>query len=225
MVRENLSINRQISGTTYSILFPLVHSALTENALSIESVFDCSEIADYTYSVKSINYADILRDIDFYESSYKIVNRISDNIYQLFDHGNVACIYLSDNTQEVSAFKMNCFEELIKGIVLFALRKINIGNVPFMPIAIVNLTSFQLIEACRIISIYYAKEVIKHAATINPFERMPIYLKCAESGKEIIFNGKDIEEVRRNVVKTAMIDGTMFDELSTIVEILRKEAR
>ncbi len=225
IVRENLSINKQISGTTYSILFPLVHSALTENALSIENVFDCSEISDETYVVKPINSADLLGDIDSNVSSYNIVNKISENIYQSFDYGDVACIFLSDITQEDASLRLSCFEELIKGIVLFALRKINIDNVAIMPIAIVNLTSFQLIEACRIISIYYAKEVIKHTTTINPFEKMPIYLKCAESGKEIIFNGKDIESVRRNVVKTAMVDGTMFDELSTIVEILKKEAK
>ncbi len=225
LVRENLSANKQISGTNYSILFPLVHSALTENTLSVEGVFDCSEVTDGIYTVKIINSVDILRDVDFESSVYKIINNISNNIYQLFDEGNVACIYLSNNIAEDNASTLNCFEELIKGIVLFALKKINSCDESLMPIAIVNLTPFQLIEACRIISIYYAKEVIKHATTINPFEKMPIYLKCAESGKEIVFNGKDIEEVRRNVVKTAMIDGTMFDELSTIVEILRKEAK
>lgn len=224
-VRENLSANKQISGTTYSILFPLVHSALTENTVSVDGVFDCSEVADNTYKIKTIKSADILRDIDFEVSAYKAINKISGKIEELFDDEDVACIYLSNNISEDVSFKMNYFEELIKGIVLFALKKTNVNNVPLMPIAIVNLTPFQLIEASRIISIYYAKEVIKHDATINPFEKMPIYLKCAESGKEIVFNGKDIEEVRRNVVKTAMIDGTMFDELSTIAEILRKEAK
>ena len=225
MVRENLSANKQISGTTYSILFPLIHSALTENSVSVEGVFDCSGVTDDIYTIKTINSIDLLRDIDFEASAYKIINKISKSIYEVFDKGDVVCIYLSNNIPEYTSLKLNCFEALIKGIVLFALKKINDEHFPLLPIAIVNLTPFQLIEASRIISIYYAKEVIKHVTAINPFEKMPIYLKCAESGKEIVFNGKNIEEVRRNVVKTAMIDGTMFDELSTIVEILRKEAK
>ena len=225
-VRETLSANKKISGTTYSILFPLVHSALAENNLSVESILDSNKVVDEKYTVKILNYVHLLRDIDFHIFLSKAgINKISKNIYELFDNADVLCVDLLNDTTDAASLQLNCFEELIKGIVLFALKKVNNDKVSFIPIAIVNLTPFQLIEASRIISIYYAKEVIKHTTTINPFEKMPIYLKCAESGKEIVFNGKDIEEVRRNVVKTAMIDGTMFDELSTIIEILRKEAK
>ena len=88
-----------------------------------------------------------------------------------------------------------------------------------MPIALVNLTSFQLVEASRIIAIYYAKET-KSNGKLN----LLLYLKCKESGKEVVFCGENIEEVKRNLVKTVMVNGTMFDELSTIIEIFRKEA-
>lgn len=109
----------------------------------------------------------------------------------------------------------NYFEEIIKGVILYAL---NVGDMTdnVLPIAIINLTRFQLIETARILAIYYSNNAIAEKIEFN---KIQFYLKSVEA-KDLIFSGNTLHEVRSNLVKMAMSNGSLGDELGVIEKIM-----
>ncbi len=107
------------------------------------------------------------------------------------------------------------FEEIIKGVVLYALDSSDKAE-NVLPIAIINLTRFQLIETARILAIYYSNNAIAEKPEFNAIQ---IYLKSVDA-KDLIFSGNNMKEVRSNLVKMAMSNGSLGDELGVIEKIL-----
>lgn len=236
-VRGNIQNDKEFSGTSYRILFPLNHSSvMSENFLELsEENYKMTEDEWVPISLNKHIQPSAIKEVhDKQKSINDITCFIRDNWLdievkkriQQFKQKNITLdnkvFVLCINYPEIFQNSENTgehFEEFIKAILLFALDALRKGPLKNLPIAIVNLDPFQLIEASRIISIYYAKNSI-NAEEI--FSKMPIYLKCKNSSKEVIFSGNNIKEVENNIIKTAMKNGTMFDELATIVEILKR---
>lgn len=231
-VRTIIQKDKNLPGTTYRILLPLNHTDVVNYNFSEPFEEDSTDM-DNEWMPVCINEAvslNVVKDINdkqknidqFHEFLKNIFYEASDKAEETDKTKLVMCLNIPAIQKATdSARKENGdhFEELIKGVLLFALETLRDGKADILPIAIVNLNSFQLIEAARLISIYYAK---RSSESEGIFDKMPIYLKCMNESKEVIFAGADISEVQNRIIKTAMKNGTMFDELATIVDILKR---
>lgn len=233
-LRKNLQRNKDLNGTSYRILLPLNHSQ-TDNYNYSNSEFGLKEnitkLNEENEIPVVINVNKILHEkelnnpksesysINLKEENVKKIAKVIDENYSDIDlrKGKCVCINLYENgvEREVDTH----FEEIIKGLVLFALEKIKSGEVTLLPIAIINLTPFHLVEAARQIAMVFCKQYSQD--NFNMFQKCPIYLKCIEPGKEIVFEGKNLKEITEIILKTAMANATMYNELPTVVDIIR----
>jgi len=217
-IRKKIQGNKNLCGTTYRMILPLNHTVV-KNTPAVNNEIVIQEQINKISIPREVKLDELLDNViygDGVREKQKRIDVIANNIlkkYEGFEGGELLCVNLYGN----SSCDME-FEVIVKGILLFGLNRISDNG--YLPIAVIHLTPFQLIEATRIISVYYTKNS-KHSEE-SVFKRMPIYLKCHEIGKEVIFEGADKSEVRENLVRNAILSGTMFDELQTIVEILKK---
>lgn len=233
-VIDNITRNKRIRGTTYRMLLPLNHNTSSNLRVinnEIEISLDDSYIGNL--SVCSVNVNDLRNIIDEgtqnkseQQEKEKRIKDISDKLekdYTEFIENNasddkkikkqfVFCLNFSSD----DIFER--FEETIKGSVLFVLKELEKSSDCILPVALVNLTPFQLIEAARILAVYYSNNEI---AQKSSFERFQFYLKSTD-GKDLIFAGNNIEEVRGRLLKTAMANGTMNNDLMVIDKLLRR---
>lgn len=234
--RNALQKNLSWFGTTYRILLPLDHSSINNvnyNTNSLEFIEKDSfkpvlvEIKnDYAFNepssieIKQKNINDFSQYIkEKYDSKYLWNTTSLETRPQI----KIVCLDMHNYNDKSIINRNQHFEEIIKGCLLFALNKLKEQNSPdLLPIAIINLTPFELVEAARIISIYYSK---KGYDANSIFGRIQIYLKCRDSSKEILFSGSNLTEIKNNLIKTGMKNGTMFKELHTIINILNKVAK
>ena len=217
-IRRKIQGNKKLQGTTYRMILPLNHMVVKDTpAINNEIVIkeDINKISA-PLEIKLEELLDNVISGNGVQGKQKEIDTIANNIVQKYGkskEGTILCINLfGRRSSDID------FEVIVKGILLFGLNRI--GENGYLPIAIINLTPFQLIEAARIISVYYTKSS-KHSEK-SAFNNMPIYLKCFEAGKEVIFEGESKRDVRETIVKNAILSGTMFDELQTIVDILKK---
>ncbi len=223
-VRKKIQSDKNLSGTTYRILLPLNHSSINDHSAQIITTKSNNDISQQNKIIIVENKCQFNKN-ETIKSKQENINKFCEYIKSEFwlndEKTTVLCLNLFNENYFSQNHFDDHFEEIIKGTLLFALKELK-GNkdLNILPIAIVNLTPFQLIEASRIISIYYTKKA--SGTDYNVFKKMPIYLKCAKSSKEILFAGDDLTEVKNTVIKTAMKNGSMFEELNTIIQILNK---
>lgn len=234
-VRTIIQRDKDLPGTTYRILLPLNHTDVVSYNFSEPFEEDSTDM-DNEWMPIYINEAVSLNVVKDIEDKQKNIDQFHEFIKNIFYEESdkaggtdktklMLCLNMpeiqkvTDSTRKENG---DHFEELIKGVLLFALETLKDGKVDILPIAIVNLNSFQLIEAARLISIYYTKRSLESGGI---FDKMPIYLKCMNESKEVIFAGTDVSEVQNKIIKTAMKNGTMFDELATIADILKRVSK
>lgn len=225
-IRDNISTNISISGTTYRILFPLNHSSINEPTVNTSTAENISYTSQ-PFKLILIDKFQEFKKIDTIKTKQNNINEFFNDIKSVFrpnvekENIKVLCIDMHYINNQTPPIFNEHFEEIIKGILLFGLKELRENtSCTVLPIAIVNLTPFQLIEASRIISIYYKKNCSKNDDSV--FENMPIYLKCERSSKEVLFAGTNLTEVKNTILKTVMKNGTMYDDLNTIIRILEK---
>lgn len=234
-VRTIIQRDKDLPGTTYRILLPLDHTDVVSYNFS-ESFEEDSTDMDSEWMPVYINETVNLNIVKDIKDKQKNINQFHEflkhKFYTALDKAGeadktklVMCLNIPEIQKVTDSERKengDHFEELIKGVLLFALETLRGGKADILPIAIVNLNSFQLIEAARLISIYYAK---RSSESGDIFDKMPVYLKCMNESKEVIFAGKDVNEVQNRIIKTAMKNGTMFDELATIADILKRVSK
>ncbi len=232
-VRKIIQKNKALPGTTYRILIPLNHNeAVSYN--SSDSFTESDTKNDNKWVPMYFDYSksyNIFQEIKSISNKQHNINLFHDMLKcsfykELHDENRnektlVLCLNIPEILNKTGGVNgdANHFEEIIKGVLLFALETLKDEKVDILPIAIVNLNPFQLIEAARLISIYYTKRGSKSGGV---FDRMPIYLKCINEANEVIFADSDVNEVQNRILKTAMKNGIMFDDLSTITDILKR---
>ena len=81
----------------------------------------------------------------------------------------------------------------------------NNDNVP--PAAIINLSSHALLEASRLIALFYDKEGL----STDKMERIQIFLQGLDVGEEILFAGSNLNRNADRLKRIAMTRGIMFD--------------
>lgn len=186
------------------------------NAISVITDIDKKNRRIVTIAKKLKEYAPIVADE--LEPEQLQINLTPDNKSQL------AQMQTEQTTVDVKEIKLLCvdllnagnyFEEIIKGVILYALN-VSCMTDNILPIAIINLTRFQLIETARILAIYYSNNAI---AEKTEFNKIQFYLKSVEA-KDLIFSGNTLHEVRSNLVKMAMSNGSLGDELGVIEKIM-----
>lgn len=157
----------------------------------------------------------------------------SDELMKCFNGGNQIKSICLDVNKLIMELKWSV-EEIVKGCVLFAIKEISDEQgkeAPdfILPIAMVNMTRVQLLEASRILGVFYSNLTIfnSHKGETGcqgidiPYlvAHLQIYLKSGDT--DLIFAGKDIKEVRARLVKMAMANGTMNDDMVIVDQLLR----
>lgn len=226
---NNITENREINGSTYRILLPLNHNAVYLSG-AVNSELDISPNVKNENSkaeIIEIKVDEITKGLPRDSGSNSIeakrtrISSISVFIENKFSNATdeqieVLCL----NFKSDSVVKY--FEEIIKGCVLFVLNILNKleqeKKIILLPVALVNLTPFQMIEATRIMSIFYSNNQI---AKKSNFDKFQFYLKSTD-GKDLILAGKDLNSVRERLIKTAMINGAMNSELTVIEQLMRR---
>lgn len=232
-IRRKVQGNKQISGTAYRMILPLNHTvvkdapAINNGIIIKENIEEIKEPIEVDLDMLLCN----LGSEKGVQGKQKKIDIIASNIKKVYreqrekereqkkresgddNKVDILCVNLYGNNASDTDF-----EVIVKGILLFGLNTID--DTGHLAIAIVNLTPFQLVEATRIISVYYSKSSVDSER--NAFKHMPIYLKCFASCKEVVFEGDNEREVREAIIKNAILSGTMFDELQTIIDILKK---
>lgn len=232
MIREKVP-NKSLSGTCYKILLPLNHfysnrSNTVDDEIIIKEDINKLNNEAFLYIISKEKLLTKLNsDKDKIENIRAVKKEIEDCVRNkntgIEDDKASFCINFYSNIKDYNSNKY--FETIIKGILLYAIdRKMAIvGNDIIIPIALINLTDFELLEATRIIAIYYSKNYANEAKSdFENLKNIAIYLRCYESGKEIIFDGNNLDEVKEKVLKMALSNGAMYSEITTIVEILNK---
>lgn len=248
IVRDKITQNADMNGTTYRVLLPLNHiAASSTNAVSNEigAQIDFAEANKYETVVISREH--ILNGIKKADTVYDKRKNIKNVAKCIRDYisEKLKTNSKTDNTSYLLCINFNnvdntYFEEIIKGIALFILDKndehkdeakgANNSEYLVIPVAIINLTSFQLIEAARILAIYYGNSNI----TNLEFSRFQFYLKTKwhetedsadkminiPNYKELIFSGENLAKVKENLIKTAMSNGAMSSELAVLDQML-----
>lgn len=247
-VKKNVTRNADVDGTTYRILLPLNHAlnniksfASNEIVVTIkDDNVDNIEVvlvpgdkkAQDTFYDEFRHYKD--SDNSFrQELKEKEVKRFSDGLKKCFNGGNQIKSICLDVNKLIMELKWSV-EEIVKGCILFAIKEIRYeqGKAPtdfILPVAMVNMTRMQLIEASRILGIFYSNLTVfqdNQAVTKNNIidiaelvGHLQIYLKADDT--DIIFAGKDVKEVRARLVKMAMANGTMNDDMIIVDQLLR----
>lgn len=179
--------------------------------------------------------------IDIYKTICNTIRNQSDDVESPVQHdggddffpSDYCCFcfdFDSDSCNATSLINMY-YEVLVKAILLYAMKaeesaKENSRSTPFFPVALINISPFHMIEATRILTVHYDKGNLDsartHSSSENRFKKIPIYLKSTEVGKEVVFEGDNLDEVVERIVRNAMTNGTMYSELQTIIEILTK---
>lgn len=222
---NNITRNKAISGTTYRMLLPLNHNSITNSIAvnnEVEIILDDNCISEIT-NIDPVNVSEMLNSINSslnicnygtdIDKKRKRIENISAELEKKFKGQQLLCLNFNNDKN------IGFFEETIKGSVLAVL---NILEDPLLqvdamlPVALVNLTPFQLVEAARILAIFYSNNAI---AQKNNFENFQFYLKSID-GKDLIFAGKDISKVRERLLKTAMANGAMNNDLNVVDQLL-----
>ena len=238
-IRNNLQKNKELQGTCYRVLLPLNHLPTSsfsypQNEIifsediglmnlgeDIPIIIDKNTILNHKY-LRLHNPLDDQYTIKHKEENINIIADIIsiyyDDLFPLSNKCLCLNLYEGDCEMDVDIY----FEEIVKGLLLFALRESTkkYNTAKQLPIAIVNLSAFHLIEGARIIATYYAKNDLSEQ--FNVFKKIPIYLKSIEIGKELVFEGNNVLEITEKLIKTAMTNGTMYNELTTIIDIFNK---
>lgn len=247
-IRENITRNADIHGTTYRILLPLNHTlkdttnfASNEVAVTIndDSIDDIKVVFIPGNKKDQANFYDKFRHSKDSGKSYgqtskeNEAQRFSDALMKCFNGGNQIKSICLDVNKLIMELKWSV-EEIVKGCVLFAIKEISDeqGKEPpdfILPIAMVNMTRVQLLEASRILGVFYSNLTIfnSHRGETDcqgidiPYlvAHLQIYLKSDDT--DLIFAGKDIKEVRLRLVKMAMANGTMNDDMVIVDQLLR----
>lgn len=230
-VIKKITCNKDISGTTYKMLLPLNHNSIKNTISSsseIEIALDDKRIKEIT-NICTVKVHDMLEDLNIkierenrnqkhksdIELKRKTIENISNDLEKRYDGNQLLCLNFHNDKG------IQHFEEVIKGCVLFVLNKLtkeNLSDDSILPVALVNLTRFQLIEAARILSIFYSNNAIAGKDNLKKFQ---FYLKSSDS-KGLIFAGNNLEEVTERLLKTAMANGAMNNDLAVVEQLLRR---
>lgn len=230
-IARELEKDKELPGTSYRLLVPLNHTrAIVYNSTEMlnEDSRDEENIVSVPIECK-VEEVFILRDTNSTAQKQENINKFADHIEDSIKRENSAstdsimlpCINIDKILAESEPSDM--FETIIKGTLLAGLRMItnddSVDDRPeYFPIAVINMTSFQFVEAARIIAIYYNKI----AEQKDKYKGMHIYLKCKGEPKDMTFFGSDLQSIRDGMIRTAMQTGAMFDELDTIAFIFER---
>lgn len=247
-VKTNITRNADIRGTTYRILLPLNHTlkditnfASNEVAVTIndDNIDDIEVILVPGDKKAQANFYDKFMHSKDSDKLYgqtlkeKEVLRFSEGLMKCFNGDKQIKSICLDINKLIMELKWSV-EEIVKGCILFAIKKIREEQgkeLPdfVLPIAIVNMTRVQLFEAARILGVFYSNLIIfnSHKGETDYKEidimflvaHLQIYLKSDDT--DLIFAGKDVKEVRARLVKIAMANGTMNDDMVIVDQLLR----
>lgn len=215
---ENNKYTLNFPGTSYHISMPLKHM-YTENKNIInvntfEDTISVSSAAEYEIKEICNEVKDLLKHlVASKEEKEETIKDIMEAILKKCSTNEKSLICI-----DASKFDNLNVEVLIKGVLGFAISHVkNNDRIEFLPIAIVNLTSHQLLESVRIISLFYNKNGIS-----SNMKLVQIYLKGKNVGEDLLLAGDNISSISNNMMKMAMVRGNMFDCISIVKTILRR---
>lgn len=218
------NIDQYISGTSYRILLPLSHMH-TEgkkivNDSAFEKMMEYSQIKKYYKEESNLICSALfgikeLNKINYDRPKEEIIEAISHKIEKISLTSNYLLIINCNGLDNL----VNCrIELLIKGLLLFLFNLIEGHSELIPPVAIVNMTSHHLLEASRIIALFYNKQ----GEATEKFRKIQIYLKGKEVGEEIIFAGDNLNQNAWRMRKIAMTRGIMFDYWAVAQILMRR---
>lgn len=199
-----------IKGTSYRILLPINQRYKSNKNIIVDTA--CENITEFqvlnkymsegVYNICVPDWNQIIGWVNGYKSGEvdkesavcgifeSLKNTCNNNKYLLLiDYNSL------DNTANYAV------ELLLKGILIFLLSPFNI------PVSIINLHSHALLEASRIVALFYGK----NGVAISKMEKIQIYMNGNEVGEEILFVGNNLNQNADRLRRIAMTRGIMFE--------------
>lgn len=219
-INDKITTNQDIKGTNYRILLPLNHSYNGNSVISGDKG-GIKQKNDLINEFVLVDVTDKLPDdikTESIQDKKSNINTIKKSISSavinqaVLDKYPLVCVDFGNLNKKNLLNKH--FEEIIKGILLWAMESVNTEFV--LPISVVNLSEFQILVASKLIATYYTK------SAVSLLSKIQIYLKSdnLDYVTDIVFAGNSIEEIKHNMLKTAMVNGLMYKEVASIIHII-----
>lgn len=208
-----LDSDKSLPGTSYRIVLPINHSHKENTNIIVDTSYEhligFDEINKFKNSSSEIrisepNWEGIKNFIIEYKNNIKdkelVISEICNCINEFNNYDK--CLLLV-NYEHLNNSANYAIELLLKGLFLSLLQHPNITP----PVAIINLPSHSLLEASRIIALFYGK----NGKAAQNMENIQIYLKGKEVGEEILFVGSNLNKNADRLRRIAMARGVMFE--------------
>lgn len=210
---DNMNTEKEIEnvrGSRYYILCPANRTNTGDNNI-YDSMFGYDYIGNISQTIEIINVHHTKTFI--IPTTTKEMEQCIQDICDEFPNINP----LGNKLLNIDVRDYENIECLVKGLILYIFKLKEKNSQIKLMIALRYCMPHQIINIVRILSVFYGKqgENIK-------MENVQIYIRGNEIGEEVLFYGKDLQEVRNNISKSACMRGTMFDNLQTINLILRR---
>lgn len=212
--QKNCKIDSDINikGTSYRILLPINQLYKHNKSIIVdtvrEKIIDYNMIDEYRingfFNVFEPKWIDILKFIKEYRNGESgkelVVSKIAKCFSDSYKGGK--CLLLIDyNMLDYTA--NYAIELLLKGLFIFILSDTQ-NNIP---ISIINLNSHALLEASRIVALFYGKS----GEAVKSMENTQIYMRGNDIGEEILFSGNNLNRNADRLRRVAMTRGLMFE--------------
>lgn len=221
-------------GTSYRVLLPLAHKRINDGNIAMsmfgvdESVYRCK--VDFISALTKGSQTEIQTDLRKRRQSKNLksceakddaIEIIKSKLKQVFDRQEESNFIIDYSLIRGSIITPEIF---FKALLWAAFDKRPDKQIK---LAIVNINSFKMLEAVRLISLFYNK-VGKNIA----MENVQIYLRSSGNnvgdaqrqsiGEEIVFYGEDLNNICGNYKKTALMRGTANKYIGIIERILKR---
>ena len=201
--------DRLVSGTSYRVLLPLSHNHMEGGNI----VTDMPEVDESALAEPTV-FCNILEHFSFTTGQFKeeIIDEISDNL-------NISETSRADYVADYSEInnKKITVEVFFKAILqkIFSRYYINNNDTTQTHLAVVNLETHQLLEAIRVLALFYYKP-----SGCKGMGQVQIYLRGKNAGEEIVFFGERLDDILHNFVKTSLARGVVCESSKIIESIL-----
>ena len=202
---QNVEENIAVHGTKYTIFCPLSEITTIDN-----NIYDSMFGYDYTMKEKEVK-----------ELNVEGLNNINNYIQQICD-GLKNLDWKEDKIIWIDLRKDVELENLIKGVLLYiyTLKVENKEKSEKLFMAFLHCKPHHIINIVRILSIYYDKQ-----GTNIKMEGVQIYLRGEHIGEEVLFYGRNLNEVSKNIAKSSCMRGIMFDNFQTVNKLLERNKK